>query len=86
VLQGACPFTMASRALRSGKNLGYAFGHTGGAIHPFFDLLSVLRHALNPVIRRSTIQCEPDVRFRITHNDLDARTQMSLRSPAQAGY
>jgi hypothetical protein len=22
----------------------------------------------------------------ITHNDLDARTQMSLRSPAQAGY
>jgi hypothetical protein len=39
-----------------------------------------------PAMPSEPVQCEPDVRSKITHKDLDARTQMSLRSPAQAGY
>jgi hypothetical protein len=54
-----------------------------GIIHPSFDLLLFLLRSLDPC-SAVTIQCEPE--DRLTASQIQAsRTQMSLRSPAQAG-
>jgi hypothetical protein len=75
-----------SRALRPGKNLGYAFGHAGGAIHPFFDYSQFFGKRWIRLFGGQRSSANLTSTSGITHNDFDARTQMSLRSPAQAGH